>query len=188
MLVCVYCTDVTVQLQICKCSGPGQYHRPIQPTDGPAFTFGGRVREPAEQDELPGPGAYHVDLPVEGPAYTIKGRIASPGREREAAAMPGPGAYQPTEPGSPGGPAYTFGLRAPEPEAPPSPGPGAYDTLKALQQDQGPAYTMAGKAPIKGPEAEEVPGPGTYAPEALRDTGPAFTIGQRIYTKASTSG
>ncbi len=69
-------------------------------------------------------------------------RPCSPGPEREAADLPGPGAYDITDspPGSPRGPAYSMRARPPEPRPPASPGPGAHDPQ--LPGGGGPAFSL----------------------------------------------
>lgn len=82
----------------------------------------------------------HRPLGSPGPAFTLAGRPAEP----QPDPVPGPGAYDPEHPASPGreGPAYTFGARPPEHSPPASPGPGTYRPEGAASPT-GPAYTMA---------------------------------------------
>ncbi len=105
------CTDTP---QSDMSPGPGQYTALRTSLDGPAYTMAGRVPEP-ELFDAPGPGDYDVRLaaaaPV-APAFTMGARWRDEGREsRDARLLPGPGQYQPGDPGSPRAPAYTIGAR-----------------------------------------------------------------------------
>lgn len=89
-------------------------------------------------------GAYLAADCSSGPAYTIPGRPAANSQGAPAAAVPGPGAYDPTQP--PKGPAYSLAGRPTgggQAGAADGPGPGAYDV--AVAESAGPAWTMGAK-------------------------------------------
>ncbi|KAF5840064.1 hypothetical protein DUNSADRAFT_17981 [Dunaliella salina] len=154
--------------------GPGQYEVSGSVPSGPAFTIKGKPREHAPESAfIPGPGAYHAELPGvgTGPAYTISGRTKDVIDEH----IPGPGDYNIAR-STNEGPAHTIAPRAKPPPIEVLPGPADYQRVETART--GPAYTIAARPDPKLP-GSDLPAPGEYElPEAWKE-GPAFSIAPR---------
>ncbi|KAM9849117.1 outer dense fiber protein 3-like protein 2b [Aulostomus maculatus] len=184
----------------CVDSSPGpQYHIDAKMTrfgrDGtPAFSILGRMKEPKEILQTPGPGSYN---PEKAPPYSLQRRppsytMGSRTQYRCVDSVPAPNKYHlppligPQVPNKPASASYTiastFRTGGPAVDLAKTPGPCRYNsTDPSVFLRRQPAFSMLGRHSFPR-DTTKKPGPGTYNPQRVtvhKARAPAYSLGIR---------
>ena len=157
--------------------GPGTYDAEGRGA-GPKWGFGSEARGKNASVFSPAPGTYEMKSTLDPHGYSMAGKHAN-NALREAASVPGPGAYNPSL--TDRAPAYGVGRgpRADWAQGNINPGPGTYNPAGARPRSAAPVYSLrsfgtGSRRPLSG--SVDTPGPGTYRVRLDGTEGPQYSM------------
>lgn len=156
--------------------GPGTYEAEGRGV-GPKWGFGSEARGKNASVSSPAPGTYEMKSTLDPRGYSMAGKHGD-NALREAASVPGPGAYNPSL--TDRAPSYGVGRgqRSDWAQGNVNPGPGSYDA-NARPRSAAPVYFLRsfGTDPRRPMSASvDTPGPGTYRVRMEATEGPQYSM------------